>query len=174
MTTRIEKVMNFIGLLLALMVLLASPPAHGQDGHHTHPPRDAQMHEQFYSKWPRPDLPDSLCCGQNDCYPTQFKKVGGSWFALKRDYLGGWEYRLRDPSLASSWVVIPDDKMEHNQWPGRVHPTSGKPMRSPIESPDGQGHVCMADTANLYNDGYSAPTSAETWFVYCAVLGIEG
>lgn len=91
---------------------------------HKHPPQDVAIHEQFYSTWLRPQLRAAdgsrrhECCDKKDCYPTQFKNVGGTWFALRRE--------------DGVWWPIDETIMEHTQ-------------TDPEESPDGQNHVCMSE-----------------------------
>ena len=92
------------------------PERHAQ--HHNHPPQDAALHERFYSTWMRPDNPSVTCCNLQDCYPTEFKLVGQTWFAKRRE--------------DGQWVPIPEERLEHN-----------RTDRTPAESPDGRSHVCM-------------------------------
>lgn len=161
MTTRFEKVLHVAALVLAFLMLL-TPPTRGEQAHQ-HPERDRELHDGFYKDWTRPDWPRSSCCSYDDCYPSPVKRVAGVWMALKRDYRGGTDYDLRDPSVAENWHPIPDDKLEHNLLPGTKHPRTNETMREPRQSPDGRNHVCMKNT--------NEAGEPETWFVYCAVLG---
>jgi hypothetical protein len=89
-------------------------------GEHFHPPEDAALHHKFYVMWNMPNNGqprEKSCCNKEDCYPTQIKNVGGTYFALRRE--------------DQMWVPIPHAKIEHNQ-------------SDPRESPDGRNHVCMA------------------------------
>ncbi len=99
---------------------------------HSHPPEDAETHEKFYAGWLMPnggkDRTQS-CCNKQDCYPTTFKNVGGTWFARRRE--------------DGKWMPVPPSKIEHEQL-------------DPRESPDGRGHVCAApphpngDSSSVY------------------------
>lgn len=103
--------------LVATVLLCLIVPAWGQSHHH--PPQDAQLHEQFYSTWLMPNggqKRTSSCCNLQDCYPTQMRNVGGTWFAKRRE--------------DGQWIAVPSGKLEQNQ-------------SDPRESPDGQAHVCM-------------------------------
>lgn len=124
-----------VGLLLSgyLLALSFISLTFGQD--HNHPPQDAALHEEFYNTWNRPDIRNDAgertasCCNKRDCFPTPIRKVNGQWQALDRQ--------------TQKWIVIPDNKMEHNQI-------------DPRESPDGQSHACI---------------SPDNEFPFCAVLG---
>jgi len=107
----------FLGTVLA--VLLIAFGALGQEPHHDenfHAAGDVPIHERFYSTWMVPPLRNSSCCNKKDCYPTQFRQVGGTWFAMRKE--------------DGEWIAIPEERLEHNQ-------------ADPEESPDGQSHVCM-------------------------------
>jgi hypothetical protein len=80
--------------------------------------QDAALHERFYSTWMRPDNPSVNCCNKQDCYPAEFKLVGRTWFAKRRE--------------DGQRVPIPEERFEHN-----------RTDRTPVESPDGRSHVCM-------------------------------
>ncbi len=102
-----------------LAFALAALPSQGGEHHH-HPPEDAALHHRFYVTWniPNDGKPrKQSCCNRQDCYPTQIKNVGGTYFALRREN--------------QVWVPVPDSKIEHNQ-------------SDPREFPDGRNHVCMA------------------------------
>ena len=106
----------FAGLAVLVLLLAFYRAAFAQ--HHNHPPQDAALHERFYSIWMRPDNPSVNCCNKQDCYPAEFKLVGGTWFAKRRD--------------DGEWVPIPEERFEHN-----------RTDRTPADSPDGRSHVCM-------------------------------
>lgn len=95
--------------------------------HTGHPPEDMAIHEQFYSTWMMPNGGEprtNSCCNNQDCYPTQFKKIRGTWYALRRE--------------DGSWMPIPESKLEHLQ-------------PDPRESPDGRSHVCASPVyPNVY------------------------
>lgn len=116
-----------LAAVAALCILVLGAPAAGQE--HQHPPRDAQLHDKFYSTWNMPNGGQprtSSCCSSKDCYPTTIKNVGGVWFAQRRE--------------DQAWIMVPDAKVEQNQ-------------SDPRESPDGLSHVCMAAPtggANVY------------------------
>lgn len=84
----------------------------------------AQLHNQFYKTWLRPEMrtPSGQrqygCCNDKDCEPARFKNVGGTWYGQK---LG-----------TQRWQAIPNRLMEQNQ-------------PDPRESPDGSGHLCSTD-----------------------------
>lgn len=108
-------------MIFTILLLLLSSPALAQ--HSGHPPQDMELHQKFYSTWYRPEMraPDGQrqhsCCNDRDCYPTQFKNVGGTWFFLRRE--------------DQRWTPVPDGILEQNQI-------------DPRESPDGRGHVCAS------------------------------
>lgn len=87
----------FLGTALVLIFLASR--SHTQE--HYHPPQDVQMHEKFYSNWMRPDDQELSCCNMQDCYPTEFKKIGRTWFAQRRE--------------DGEWIAIPPEKFEHNR-----------------------------------------------------------
>jgi hypothetical protein len=114
-----------IGLELAALVLfLLAAAAFGQE--HGHPPQDLEIHEKFYSNWMRPDNPTSSCCSLHDCYPTEYKRYGDTWFFKHRE--------------TGEWRVIHSEKMENFR----------PDQENARESPDGRNHVC----ASPYNQVY--------------------
>jgi hypothetical protein len=84
---------------MAALWVVFSYPVMAQE--HRHPPQDVQLHEKFYSNWYRPDMPSQSCCNKQDCYPTQFKRIGGTWFALRRE--------------DQKWIRVPFEKFERNR-----------------------------------------------------------
>jgi hypothetical protein len=94
---------------------------------HKHPPEHAQLHEQFYASWNKPNVRSPSgertmsCCSKMDCYPAQIRKRGTQFEVLRRE--------------DQVWVPVPADLMEHNQ-------------PDPRESPDGRAHVCMGSPYN--------------------------
>lgn len=82
-----------------------------------HPPQDAKLHEDFYSKWKMSN--GNSCCNDQDCYPT---------LARINSITGEWEFLRREDKM---WVAVPQEAY----YPEWVYP--GKP-----ESPDGNSHVC--------------------------------
>ena len=126
----------FMGFFLMYAAIVTYTLWTGEAWGEEHPPEHMTLHRQFYSNWmiPRPDDPEHhrtvSCCNEEDCYPASTKNEGGTWFYLHRE--------------TQQWMVIPEERLEHNQVDFR-------------ESPDGRGHVCA---------------NAQSGFVYCAVLGI--
>jgi hypothetical protein len=112
--------------LLATAVSIANV-ANAQDpGAHSHPPEDIETHELLYSKWIRPDKPAlGSCCNKHDCYPTEFTKKNGRWYARQRE--------------TQEWVEIPPEKFEHNRVGGPA-----------FDNPDGRSHVCMHSTGLVF------------------------
>jgi GH15 family glucan-1,4-alpha-glucosidase len=99
-------------------LLLIATPIAAQE--HFHPPQDAQLHDQFYNTWSRPNGGQprvASCCNKHDCYPTRIERRGASWYALRRE--------------DHAWIRIPQGLLEHEQL-------------DPRESPDGQNHACIA------------------------------
>jgi hypothetical protein len=94
---------------------LSRAPAQSLDigrSHHHHPAADAQLHEQFYSTWKRPDMPGLGCCSLQDCYPTPIRQAAN----------GTYEGRRREDG---KWITIPPAKMDWSRG-----------------SPDGGSHMC--------------------------------
>lgn len=112
-----------IVIICALAVMSYSSRARAHDGH--------DEVSQFYDNWKIIPERRSSCCNKKDCYATQFRNVGGKWYALRRE--------------DQQWIYVHDTKLEHN-------------AADPLDSPDGQGHVCMQGPG--YGDA-----------VWCAVLG---
>ncbi len=101
--------------LIALAVLFAFVAvAFGDE--HGHPPQDEAMHDKFYSSWFIPPNRSRSCCNKQDCYPTEIKRIGGQWHALRRE--------------DGEWIPFSADLLEENQGDSR-------------DSPDGRSHVCM-------------------------------
>ena len=91
--------------LAAGLVLVVSTAA----AQHRHPREDQALHEKFYSTWYMPDNPNSSCCNDADCYPTEIKYVGGNIYARRRE--------------DGKYILIPPQKVErHRDNPdGRNH-----------------------------------------------------
>lgn len=88
-----ERVINFLCWLGTLvvgvgLVCLLALPALAQEGH-------AKYHEDFYSKWERPNGLGS-CCNNDDCHPIDDKDLRTSSTKL--------EARIRN-----EWVEIPKE-----------------------------------------------------------------
>lgn len=83
---------------LGFLLPLAIPQAVAQ---HFHPPQHAELHEQFYSNWYRPDQPAVSCCNKMDCAPAEARFVNGQWIARKFG--------------ETVWHRIPPQKVELNR-----------------------------------------------------------
>jgi hypothetical protein len=96
-------------VVLAWCIVAARAQEHAHGTANGHPPQDQAIHERFYSNWMRPDDPELSCCNKKDCYPAEFKNVGGTWFAKRRE--------------DGAWIPIPAQKFEmHRDNPdGRNH-----------------------------------------------------
>jgi hypothetical protein len=115
---RLFRLTRIVLGVLAFALLTGDSKAQ-EHSHHSHPPQDAELHHTFYVTWNMPnngEPREKSCCNKHDCYPTQIKRVGETYFALRRE--------------DQQWVPIPHSKIEHNQ-------------PDPRESPDGRNHVCM-------------------------------
>jgi hypothetical protein len=103
---------------LALLVALTLPTA--ALAQHQHPPEHADLHNQFYQKLKRPDVPPNLpawqksCCSDRDCRPTEARYKDGRWEFLRR----------------GQWTPVPPEKIVDD------HP------------PDMQAHVCISVTTD--------------------------
>lgn len=114
-----KKYLPLIAVLTLASVTVAQTQTPLEVQPHKHPPKDAEIHSRFYESWMRPDMPTHSCCNKQDCYPTEFKKTGGTWFAQRRE--------------DGEWIPIPADKLEHNRTDS-----------TPRDNPDGRNHVCMS------------------------------
>lgn len=86
------------GAVLVLTLLwLASVSAWPQVHHH---PTETITGEtaRFYATWNRPDNRGISCCNLKDCYATEVKQLGGTWFAKRRE--------------DGRWLPIPESKVE--------------------------------------------------------------
>lgn len=84
--------MIHIPVAIALIVLVAD---------HQHPPEHGQLHEKFYQKWMVPDLPNTSCCNNRDCYPTEVQYRDGKVFARHRE--------------TGRFIEVPPGKIEQNR-----------------------------------------------------------
>jgi len=113
----------YLGLMFGAAMALALGNVKAQDhSHHNHPPALSQLHEQFYSKWQRPNHRNDAgerthsCCNKEDCRPSPIKpRADGNFDVL---------------NLKGEWVMMPRELLEENQ-------------RDPVESPDGLSHACV-------------------------------
>ncbi len=130
------KVLLFAALI-TVMVFGTVQAQNQKPGTGYHPPEHMQLHDEFYASWKMPEPRDRAtgqrqnnCCGGRDCYPTAIKKVTyGKWGEQS-----GWYAMHRE---TGKWVIIPDEKLEHN-------------THDPRESPDGQSHVCASPLGNIF------------------------
>lgn len=120
----IEKHMTawFSAIVLAAWVIVAAAAvALAQE--HSHPSKDADLHDRFYAAWNQMPARTSSCCSKHDCYPTTIKNVGGTFFGLHRE--------------SGRFVVIPAERLEQN-------------AADPRESPDHQSHMCANPQGVVY------------------------
>lgn len=109
-------------LVVAMLVTIGARASHGQE-HHGHQPQHMTLHEQFYSKWNRPDMRHgdgsrySSCCNNQDCEPAPLRHGAQGWEAWHR--------------LTQRWVPVPDAILEQNN-------------ADMVESIDGQSHACIS------------------------------
>lgn len=102
------------GALLALIIIYIGlvVASHSQES-------DVHSHMgnvgHFYQTWMRPEKREYSCCSDKDCYATEFKAVGGTWFYLHRE--------------TGTWKPIPAELLEDN-------------TADPRDSPDGRNHIC--------------------------------
>jgi hypothetical protein len=106
------------GLIVVLGFLPLISPAFAQAHHH--PPEHAQLHENFYRDWMRPDQPTVSCCNLKDCYPTEARFTNGKWFARRRE--------------DGNWLFVPPTKIELNRDSpdGRNHMCAHPPGASDV------------------------------------------
>lgn len=97
-------------------IIFANVVANADEPVNRHPPEHAQLHEDFYSKWMRPDDPATSCCGGMDCAPVQIKYLDGKLYAQNF-----WDM---------SWIYIPPEKIDRrNTSPdGLNHGCFSKPV----------------------------------------------
>jgi len=101
--------LKLLSSILFLLVVPAAAQVHHHDG-------ASKQVDEFYSKWMVPPNRESSCCNKVDCYATEAKQQGGTWYARRRE--------------DGEWVPVPAKLIEQNQV-------------DPRESPDGLTHVCM-------------------------------
>lgn len=128
------------GIILVVIFMIIGA-AHAQPKH-----EHSGVDGQFYSQWKiLPDRANS-CCNFQDCYFTMFKTEDGKTFALRRKVIDQATLErepVAEALIHPSWVAIPKEKLEEN-------------AKDPMDSPDGQNHVCLSDTYD---------------YVICAVRG---
>lgn len=112
---------------------------------HNHPPQHAAIHDEFYSKWNKPNggaERTQSCCNKQDCIPTRISVAGGVCKAWKPDVKACGDYG-DCVDIPAHWVVFDCMRLEEYQ-------------KDPHDSPDGKSHACIA---------------VHTDTVYCAVRG---
>lgn len=108
----------------------------------THDHSKMGVEGKFYAQWNQMPERERSCCDLKDCYFTIFKTEGGTVFALRRRLTSAlFEDVVRESVEAAlehpDWVVIPKEKLEEN-------------ARDPLDSPDGESHVCMNEYGTVY------------------------
>lgn len=111
-----------VSALAGLLVFGAGSCALAQE-HSGHSAAHQALHEQFYSKWMRPNFrkPDGRrmgmsCCDDKDCRPHPIVQRGAEFYVVLED---GRE------------MLIPEGILEETQ-------------ADQVESPDGQSHACVS------------------------------
>ena len=97
--TRYRSLFHFIiSITIVILLFLAVMKAIvvsviGQEisTEHNHPPEHAQLHEDFYSGWMKPDNPTISCCNKQDCAPAQVRFEDGKYY-VKSIWNGVWVY----------------------------------------------------------------------------------
>src|SRR5438105_2986998 len=87
-----------VWIVAAVALLFGMPYAFGQDHH---PSQDQEIHKKFYQTWMLPDAPNSSCCNDKDCYPTEARFRDGHWYGKRRE--------------DEKWILIPDKKIEQRR-----------------------------------------------------------
>jgi hypothetical protein len=108
---KVFLMMSWVIVMLVTAIIVAGlTRASSQEAPaHNHPEADAPIHEKFYNTWMRPDNRTLSCCNLQDCYPAEFKNVGGTWFYKRRE--------------DGTWLPIPATKfeLERDSPDGRNH-----------------------------------------------------
>jgi len=108
--------------IVFLLVLLLPVPTAAQ-----HPQEHARLHDEFYSRWMRPDhrWPTGeryqSCCNNIDCAPARFRQTPAGLEAQDRNGV---------------WRQVPASVLEQNQ-------------DDEQESPDGQSHACILSSGQV-------------------------
>jgi hypothetical protein len=87
------------GLIVILAIAVCITRVLSQEHHH--PKADLEIHQKFYNTWMMPDAPQTSCCHDRDCYPTEARKIGDRWEARRRE--------------DGQWLVVPPHKIEQNR-----------------------------------------------------------
>lgn len=85
-----------LALIAAVICILFALPGKAADGHHGH--GHDKLHT-WYKTLMRPDFPESPCCNDQDCRPTQARLNAGRWQALKD----------------GTWITIPQSKINREE-----------------------------------------------------------
>jgi hypothetical protein len=94
---RIAALVVLLGMAVWLGLVIG---ATAEEEIHHHDGMSADV-DRFYSTWMRPDEPTVSCCNRVDCYPTQVKNVGGTWFARQRE--------------SGNFIAVPASRIEQNR-----------------------------------------------------------
>lgn len=96
---------------LGMFFFFFGKPVKGQEisTEHNHPPEHAQLHENFYSGWMKPDNRTISCCNKQDCAPAQVKYKDGKYY-VKSIWNGAWVYF---PSEKIDWQRESPDGRSH-------------------------------------------------------------
>lgn len=105
--------------------------AFSDEPEHGHPPEHTQLHDDFYSKWKRPDDPKVSCCGGQDCFPVEIKHVAGNLYVKSR-----WN---------GQWVLMPPEKIDRrNVSPdGQNHACLSPPSFEAGQRYEGNAPLCF-------------------------------
>lgn len=95
---RVALAVVLIAAMLAYIAYLN--PARSEEEIHHHAGESAEV-DQFYSTWMRPDNRSLSCCNKVDCYATQVKNYGGTWFARHRE--------------TGDFIPVADTKIEYDR-----------------------------------------------------------
>lgn len=91
--------------IIAVVLVMLWLPAYAQE--HNHPPEHAQLHEQFYKDWKKPD--GGSCCNLQDCFPAEVRYQDGEVYA-KSKWTGNW---VKIPREKIDWNVSSPDGQSH-------------------------------------------------------------
>lgn len=116
---------SMVVIAILLMLIWSAIPARAEE-HNGHRPQDQALHEQFYSHWMMPKNRNISCCHNEDCKPSEARKIGDDWYARQEGDTG-------------EFTKVPKDTVD-----------IGLPD-SP-DSPDGRSHMC----GRRYSGGWAS------------------
>lgn len=90
----------FLSGLIAATLLCVPAQAMAEEDIHHHEGQSAEV-DRFYSTWMKPENRNVSCCNKLDCYATEVKNVGGTWFARQRE--------------TGKFVAVPANKIEQER-----------------------------------------------------------